>query len=342
LDNPSEAYAACVSPAAKRKEALVTPFPWRAKQVGLIARDLLFTPGFSGMILSVFADTIYLSGRQGEILWVSQEELPSHRRCLLASFQPRLLKAGQSFFVKGTYLQFGWSLMIELDGAAQWEPPAIQKEKVAPLWEVCTCLRRLLEGLCLFDGQEGLGRFIPMISAVADEQSLQPLPSDPLNARAIAPILGMAKACLRQDLARAVQIGRELIGLGPGLTPSGDDFLGGFLFAARSLKVAYPAGFFWEERAITELIEWARPRTHSIGYALFRDLALGHGPEPLHNLIGSLLNGAALDQVLADTTRLLRIGHSSGWDMLAGVLTGMLLIEGVDRTKSQNLNSLRP
>jgi len=336
LDNPSEAYAACGSPAAKRKEALVNPFPWRAKQVGLKARDLFSTAGFSGMILSVFADTIYLSGGQGEILWVSQEELPKHRRCLLASFQPRLLKAGQSFFVRGGCLQFGGGLGIDLDGAAEWKPSSIQTGNAVRLGEVSSRLRRLLNALGLLDGQEGLGRFIPLISAVVDGQSLQSLPSDSLIGRAVDPILDIARACLHQEITQAMQRGRELIGLGPGLTPSGDDFLGGFLFAVRSLKLAYPSDFFWEEQVITELIEWARPRTHSIGYAIFRDLALGHGPEQLHNLIGSLLNGAALDQVLADTTRLLRIGHSSGWDMLAGVLTGMLLIEGVDRSKIQN------
>ncbi len=331
LDNPSEAYAACGSPAAKRKEALVSLLPWRAKQAGAKALDSLATAGFSGKILAVFADTVYLSGGQGEILWVSQEELPSHRRCLLASFQPRLLKAGQSFFVWGSCLQFGGGPSIDLDGAAEWKPSSIQTGNAVRLGEVSSRLRRLLNALGLLDGQEGLGRFILLISAVVDGQSLQPLPSDPLIARALDPILDIARACLHQEITRALQRGRELIGLGPGFTPSGDDFLGGFLFAVRSLKVAYPADFFWQEQVIVELLEWARPRTHSIGYAILRDLALGHGPEPLHNLLGSLLNGAALDQVLADTTRLLRIGHSSGWDMLAGLLTAMLLVLGKEK-----------
>ena len=331
MARPSEAYAACGSLVAIQKEAVVSLLPWRAKQVGAKALDLLATAGFSGKILAVFADTIYLSGRQGEILWVSREELPSHRRCLLASFQPRLLSAGQSFFVRGSYLQFGGGLMIDLDGAAEWKPSAIRTGKAAPLGEVSTRLRGLLDALCLSDGREGLGRVIPLISTVVGGQSRQPLPSDPLIARALDPILGMASACLGQDLAQAVQVGQELVGLGPGLTPSGDDFLGGFLFAARSLKLAYPADFFWEEQAITKLIEWARPQTHSIGYAILRDLTLGHGPEPLHDLTASLLNGTALDQVMADVTRLLRIGHSSGWDMLAGLLTAMLLVLGKEK-----------
>jgi hypothetical protein len=129
-------------------------------------------------------------------------------------------------------------------------------------------------------------------------------------------------------MKQVARIGRELVGLGPGLTPSGDDFLGGLLFTARSLKMVYPGDFHWEEQPIIDLINWARARTNSISHAILSDLALGHGPEPLHDLVNSLLQSEDVGDVMAGVTRLLRIGHSSGWDILAGVLTSLLLIMG--------------
>jgi hypothetical protein len=100
------------------------------------------------------------------------------------------------------------------------------------------------------------------------------------------------------------------------------------LFVARSLKTAYPGDFPWEEQPITDLIEWARKQTHPISHSILSDLALGHGPEPLHDVVASLLKGEGLGDVMAGVTRLLRIGHTSGWDLLAGVLAGMRLVTG--------------
>ena len=124
---------------------------------------------------------------------------------------------------------------------------------------------------------------------------------------------------------RRLVIVDALVGLGVGLTPSGDDFLGGLFFAARSLHQAYPEDFPWAEDAVSELLDWAKTRTHPISHAIFSDLALGHGPEPLHDLIGGLLDGRDLDPVMEAALRLTAIGHSSGWDMLAGAVTGMLM-----------------
>ncbi len=162
---------------------------------------------------------------------------------------------------------------------------------------------------------EGLGQAIRLISALACSGELTiPLPNS-LVARALNPVLGMARACLGQEMKQVARIGRELVGLGPGLTPSGDDFLGGLLFTARSLKMVYPGDFHWEEQPIIDLINWARARTNSISHAILSDLALGHGPEPLHDLVNSLLQSEDVGErngwchSLAQDRPFLRLGH---------------------------------
>jgi hypothetical protein len=137
--------------------------------------------------------------------------------------------------------------------------------------------------------------------------------------------LDMARACLEGDFPNLTRKGKEMIGLGPGLTPSGDDFLGALFFAVRSLHQAYPEDFPWAEDAVSELLDWTKTRTNPISHAIFSDLSLGHGPEPLHDLIGGLLEGSDLDPVMEAALRLAAIGHSSGWDLLAGAMTGMLM-----------------
>ena len=101
----------------------------------------------------------------------------------------------------------------------------------------------------------------------------------------------------------------KLIGLGPGLTPSGDDYFGGMLIALRLLGRGGQADALWR---------WLEPRlesrTSAISAAHLRAAAQGEGHEALHEA----LHG--------DATRLDSVGHCSGWDALAGA--GAVLSRG--------------
>jgi len=105
-----------------------------------------------------------------------------------------------------------------------------------------------------------------------------------------------------------------LIGLGPGLTPSGDDFLAGVLAALRGLGRREQAGALW---GLTEPL--ALERTHPISVSHLRAAAQGGLCESLHGVLRALLGSRdwpALD-CWPD------LGHSSPWDALAGVATAL-------------------
>lgn len=296
--------------------------------MGAKAKNLLASPAFSGKVLAVLSTTAYLLGDDGEIIWVAMEEIPLHRRCLLTSFEPGSLRVGQGFFTQKGCLRIGQDAAIELDQAIEWEPSAVEPEQAESLPVVNACLQRLLDFLPEPGKDAGLGQAVALVSAIADGRDVTGHPLDSVFARAFRPILDIAKAALGQDMGEAASKGRQLVGLGPGLTPSGDDFLGGLLFAAHSLKTAYPEDFCWGREVITGLMAWARKQTHCISHIVLCDLALGHGPEPLHEVVKLLLTGQDLRRLMAAVTRLLEIGHTTGWDILAGALTGMLLVKG--------------
>jgi hypothetical protein len=108
-----------------------------------------------------------------------------------------------------------------------------------------------------------------------------------------------------------------LIGLGPGLTPSGDDYLGGILVALRACGRGPQADALWR---------WLKPRlaerTSAISAAHLAAAAAGEAHEALHECLQKLLasepaNDPGWDEALE---RLDCVGHSSGWDGLAGAL----------------------
>jgi len=304
------------------------PFFCPAKQIGSRAKALLAQPGFSGKVLAVLSKSVYLMGGDGEILWLSREGLAMHRRCILASFGPGSNCLGQNFFVEGPILMISNKVILDLDSATEWRPCAVGPECAKPLHILHACTRRLLEAIIMLGNAKGLGQMIPLISSLVDGNKQAISTTDPLLAKARNSILGLATACLESDMREVARRGRELVGLGPGLTPSGDDFLGGLLFAAHSLKMAYPQDFNWEEEPVMDLVHWASTKTHPISHAILRDHAFGHGPEPLHDVVTSLLKGQDLGLTIEGAERLLGIGDTSGWDILAGMLTGMLLVEG--------------
>jgi Protein of unknown function (DUF2877) len=103
-----------------------------------------------------------------------------------------------------------------------------------------------------------------------------------------------------------------LIGLGPGLTPSGDDYLGGVLIALHQFGRQSQARSLWR---------WLEPRlsqTSAISAAHLAAAAQGEGHEALHDCLHALCDVTAdWATVLA---RLDEVGHCSGWDSLAGVI----------------------
>ncbi|NNE81336.1 MAG: DUF2877 domain-containing protein [Silicimonas sp.] len=103
-----------------------------------------------------------------------------------------------------------------------------------------------------------------------------------------------------------------LIGRGPGLTPSGDDFLGGVMIALCAAGKGDAAQNLWntiQDRAFTD--------TNEISHALLSAAAKGQGSASLHRAMNALIDGGRdLDTALALVAR---IGHSSGWDALAGI-----------------------
>ncbi|MFH1609727.1 MAG: DUF2877 domain-containing protein, partial [Candidatus Bipolaricaulota bacterium] len=150
------------------------------------------------------------------------------------------------------------------------------------------------------------------------------VPSSPCSAllqAAPALVERAVAACRNRDLPAVFEAGFELVGLGPGFTPAGDDYLGGLLFTLHHMHRASADLPPWDEGLVAGFLAATRPLTGWASHAILSDLACGHGPGPLHDLMASVLNPAPASELAVCVDRLCRIGHSSGRDVLAGVLT---------------------
>ena len=128
----------------------------------------------------------------------------------------------------------------------------------------------------------------------------------------------LARATERHDMDAIAEAAAHLVGLGPGLTPAGDDFLTGYLAALWSR-----AGFGAKQEAgLTALAAVLAPlfaRTNAISRQMLDDAAHGRFAQALVD-VTLALSGAG--NINAAAARALASGHSSGADALCGLLFG--------------------
>ena len=119
---------------------------------------------------------------------------------------------------------------------------------------------------------------------------------------------------------------RGLIGLGPGLTPSGDDLLAGVLLGLSVAEPGRPTADSPANALGDIVLRQIVAGTNRVSASMLRQAASGLGSEASHHFILTLLEREDEDdQALGAARQLTATGHTSGWDTLAGILLGLHL-----------------
>ena len=189
-------------------------------------------------------------------------------------------------------LLIGEALAIDVTSATCWSPVLRRVPVAAPGLPVRASAVRA--AMALDDRAFGMDRPTSSFRAVA------------------APLISDLAAALGEDSAATAAIGARLIGLGPGLTPSGDDLLVGLvaaLFALGDTRAALLAGT-WATFAAT--------RTTPVAASFHRHAAAGDFAERLHDLLAAVLAGPP-DGIARSVQRAVAWGATSGADTVLGV-----------------------
>lgn len=260
----------------------------QVRAVGRIAAAALRASGGRVAAVPAFPTAPYVAAG-GEIVWIGAAG-PMHPRAV---------------FVAGPY-SVEDQFMPEIEA---WRPlSASDRGGATP--RLLAAMPGLAAGLLPTLPARG---YAPLLAARPLEFLLQARRSD---------ALALATAATCNDPEGFVTVATRLLGLGGGLTPSGDDFVGGALFALRMAHANDPG---WAAAAAT-IRALATTRTHAISAALLADLANGESFAPLHELLNAAMADAPARVLSAHARAVAAIGHSSGWDMLAGIFaaTGAL------------------
>jgi hypothetical protein len=148
-------------------------------------------------------------------------------------------------------------------------------------------------------------------------------PSD----RAVAAInaaLGALVGCLAGGITDPISYRRavaRLVGLGLGLTPTGDDLLVALVATSRRLATADVLATAAADEFAAAVAALPAGLTTTVAHTLLSQAAEGRFPEPLAAFVGALGDPAVDRETLARLVeRLVATGAHSGADWLAGVV----------------------
>jgi len=184
---------------------------------------------------------------------------------------------------------------IKLDGAALVDT---MLPTPAPLPSLSRCLAGALAGVTA-----GL---LPATAALLTGTTA---PADPLARTAWPALAGLHAATAVRDEALCLTAARPLLGLGPGLTPAGDDVMVGWLAGAWTAGIG---GRQLAEATGPGLLAEATHRTGRLSRAFLAAAVAGDAAEPVHRFV------LAPDE--ASLAGVLGLGATSGADLLAGYL----------------------
>lgn len=300
-----------------------------AHQIGARACATILDPDGSWSVLASVSDAIYIESDAEDILWIAASSSALHPRAILLSVMPAELPAvGTECFARGDCLCVGEDLAIGLADAEIWSPKLTVREGAS----TSAAARRIataIDRTALRSSPQGLLARALFPHAPRGGRGSRSAVEHEFIATAFRAMESLCQASTGFGLPEQLQDAIELVGLGQGLTPSGDDLLGAFLYTLHVLDSPHGGfiGLDWE--LVDAWLQQAKLLTNKISFAILADHAHGDAAGPLQELLAAALDARFAGNLDPLVARVAGIGQSSGWDELIGVRCACSITAGM-------------
>jgi hypothetical protein len=271
---------------------------------------------FEAVIRSVFDSAVNLrlahEDRLITVLLSDHYELPQGIRIAAKDTPLHSLVLGQRAAARGGVLRFdSFPLTIDLRGAPVWRCPVRELHTDMSADSTQAAWSRVWKLL-------NQGQRLRSTEIIADDL-FRSKTGSPLSQKMSGPVTQLIASTEQFDLETAIQAAQEIVGLGPGVTPSGDDLLIGFLTALWSLaRENHPQVSFID--SFGSALMRIAARTNEISRTYLYHATRGQFSSSLSNLAQAIARNSAVEQA---TQLAMRVGHSSGMDSVTGLLIGL-------------------
>jgi hypothetical protein len=282
---------------------------------------------FSGTIHSIFHHACNVSLEGDALLTLVSSEKTSPAQGIRLRTPPTFtflnhFRVGQSVACRGGILRIsGSDLSIDLRTASLWHIDLkglridLHQPGMARAWAFAW-----LE-LLKHQSVSGISAMIAGVLVPRPHPGISPITTLVERAVETVPVLIDATGNLQADAA--ITAFRPLIGLGPGLTPSGDDFIVGYLAGLWSTAGSDSSRLRFMSSLGTRLSE-AADGTNEISRTYMKSAINGNVSEPIATLAQRIGQANSMDGVREATRTALQVGSTSGADGVLGLLLGCI------------------
>jgi hypothetical protein len=235
------------------------------------------------------------------------------------------VKVGEKARINGFTLILGDYNLISFDSARIYSPKQICTNSILANNEIEANVEVMRRTAVLFGKMAGLGELLSSINSEKKRRKIKDL--NIFSSFAFPRLLRLEKAFQSERRIALNNAVRELMGIGPGLTPSSDDMLAGLVLMcviyAKNSERASRSCKFTAQAIMNEV----QGRTTLLSEEYLKQASCGRGNEPVMLLCAALLTERH-QEVERETMRVLKIGETSGTDTILGIALGTMFCMG--------------
>lgn len=127
------------------------------------------------------------------------------------------------------------------------------------------------------------------------------------------------ESILKRDFFKFKESAQSLCGLGPGLTPAGDDFLAGFMIGVITFQYIF-LDYNLAEEINQSILKFIQSRTHILSLNFLKLASQGLVTERVKDFLKALISSSQTE-LLEKCNRLFLWGSTSGIDLATGVIS---------------------
>ena len=266
-----------------------------------------------GRVDAVFAHTCNVALATGGLVTVLAHHAGDVAHGIRLARDQRLrhgLRPGMPASINRDRVNFnGGTLTVMLSAARTWTPElqAGMCGGSGRAWRAASHVRRLLCTHAADCGSEFLGSVLDLAQ-----------PATPLAARISAMLPRFAKAVRARERTEALSLIARFIGLGPGLTPAGDDFVVGWL-AGLTLCANTPAELDFLQAMCAGVAD-VRHTTTSVSRQHLEDACALLFSRRLSDVCVAIAQGESKPELALRVSAQIAVGATSGADAAAGLM----------------------
>lgn len=292
---------------------------------------LVLEKSFSGKVHSVFNNACNIENGDNFITLLSNNKNMSPMSVLIANEEVvnfRELDINQDLnfkFTKDKIYCLEKNIYIDLRGVQKWNPGIKKIYGYITEYDLKENIKALELGVINYGKFEGMSYLVNLLAKSFPLLELMEFKMTPnekelefINNRFISFIEGL----LKSDYVKIAGDAAGIIGYGPGLTPSMDDFISGLMISSFYLTTYYGIDSSIIYKFNKELVRLSLNKTTRVSAEMLKHASFGRSNEAVIRLMRTILTQIGREEVMEALINTMDYGETSGTDTALGIYVG--------------------